>query len=40
MVLTVSETGYGKRTQVSDFPTKGRGGQGRDRHVYQSSATA
>ena len=28
LVLTVSETGYGKRTQVSDFPTKGRGGKG------------
>jgi DNA gyrase subunit A len=28
MVLTVSENGYGKRTQVEDFPTKGRGGKG------------
>ncbi|VUD56675.1 DNA gyrase subunit A [Thalassocella blandensis] len=27
-VLTVSENGYGKRTLVSDFPTKGRGSQG------------
>jgi len=27
-VLTVSENGYGKRTEVSDFPTKGRGSQG------------
>jgi DNA gyrase subunit A len=27
-VLTVSENGYGKRTEVSDFPTKGRGNQG------------
>ncbi len=27
-VLTVSEHGYGKRTPVDDFPTKGRGGQG------------
>ncbi len=28
MVLTVSEHGYGKRTTVEDFPTKGRGGKG------------
>ncbi|CAA0125421.1 DNA gyrase subunit A [Halioglobus japonicus] len=28
MVLTVSENGFGKRTQVDDFPTKGRGGKG------------
>ncbi len=28
MVLTVSETGYGKRTPVEDFPKKGRGSQG------------
>jgi len=27
-VLTVSENGYGKRTEVTDFPTKGRGGLG------------
>ncbi|WP_439133331.1 DNA gyrase subunit A [Pseudomaricurvus sp.] len=27
-VLTVSEHGYGKRTSVEDFPTKGRGNQG------------
>ncbi|MCR9103766.1 MAG: DNA gyrase subunit A [Gammaproteobacteria bacterium] len=27
-VLTVSETGYGKRTAVEDFPTKGRGNKG------------
>ncbi len=27
-VLTLSEQGYGKRTDVDDFPTKGRGGQG------------
>ena len=27
-VLTVSENGYGKRTEVTEFPTKGRGGQG------------
>jgi DNA gyrase subunit A len=24
----VSENGYGKRTQIEDFPTKGRGGKG------------
>ena len=28
MVLSVSENGYGKRTQIADFPTKGRGGKG------------
>ena len=28
MVLTVSENGYGKRTSISDFPTKGRGNKG------------
>ncbi|WP_394202985.1 DNA gyrase subunit A [Marinagarivorans algicola] len=27
-VLTISENGYGKRTDQADFPTKGRGGQG------------
>ena len=27
-VLTVSENGYGKRTEVTEFPTKGRAGQG------------
>jgi DNA gyrase subunit A len=27
-VLTVSEHGYGKRTEVSEFPTKGRGTKG------------
>ena len=27
-VLTVSENGYGKRTEVTEFPTKGRGTQG------------
>ncbi len=27
-VLTVSQKGYGKRTEVVDFPTKGRGTQG------------
>jgi DNA gyrase subunit A len=27
-VLTVSQNGYGKRTEISDFPTKGRGGSG------------
>src|SRR5690606_4739703 len=27
-VLTVSEHGYGKRTDVSEFPAKGRGSQG------------
>ena len=28
MVLTASQNGYGKRTQVEDFPIHGRGGQG------------
>ncbi|MEZ5567465.1 MAG: DNA gyrase subunit A [Halioglobus sp.] len=28
MVLTVSENGYGKRTEVAEFPTKGRGNKG------------
>lgn len=27
-ILTASERGYGKRTEVSEFPTKGRGTQG------------
>lgn len=27
-VLTVSENGFGKRTSVEEFPTKGRGSQG------------
>ena len=27
-VLTVSENGYGKRTEMSEFPTKGRGTKG------------
>ena len=27
-VLTVSENGYGKRTELQEFPTKGRGGMG------------
>ena len=27
-ILTVTENGYGKRTALSDFPTKGRGGKG------------
>jgi len=27
-VLTVSENGYGKRTEVGEFPAKGRGSQG------------
>jgi len=27
-VLTVTENGYGKRTPIEDFPTKGRGGKG------------
>jgi DNA gyrase subunit A len=27
-LLTASENGYGKRTPVSEFPVKGRGGQG------------
>jgi DNA gyrase subunit A len=28
MVLTVSENGFGKRTLIDEFPTKGRGGKG------------
>ena len=28
MVLTATENGYGKRTDLSEYPTKGRGGQG------------
>ncbi|MFT4517953.1 MAG: DNA gyrase subunit A [Halioglobus sp.] len=28
MVLTVSANGYGKRTMIGDFPTKGRGNKG------------
>ena len=28
MVLTASENGYGKRTRLEEFPTKGRGGKG------------
>ena len=27
-ILTIAERGYGKRTPVTDFPTKGRGNQG------------
>jgi DNA gyrase subunit A len=27
-ILTVTETGYGKRTPVADYPLRGRGGQG------------
>ncbi len=27
-ILTASENGYGKRTPLTDYPTKGRGGQG------------
>jgi len=27
-VLTVSQNGYGKRTEATEFPTKGRGAQG------------
>ena len=27
-ILTVSENGFGKRTEVADFPTKGRGNKG------------
>jgi len=27
-ILAATENGYGKRTQVSEFPSKGRGGQG------------
>jgi DNA gyrase subunit A len=28
MILSATENGYGKRTEVSEFPTQGRGGQG------------
>jgi len=28
MILTATENGYGKRTNVDEFPTQGRGGQG------------
>ena len=28
MILTATENGYGKRTQVDEFPVQGRGGQG------------
>ena len=28
LLLTVCENGYGKRTQIDEFPTKGRGGKG------------
>jgi DNA gyrase subunit A len=28
LVLTATENGYGKRTEVKDFPVQGRGGQG------------
>ena len=28
LVLTATENGYGKRTNISDFPVQGRGGQG------------
>ena len=27
-LLVVTENGYGKRTRVSEYPTKGRGGMG------------
>lgn len=27
-ILTITENGYGKRTPISDYPTKGRGGKG------------
>ncbi|MCV6071611.1 hypothetical protein OFP26_39140, partial [Escherichia coli] len=27
-ILTVTENGYGKRTALSEYPTKGRGTQG------------
>ncbi|HEY9033913.1 MAG TPA: DNA gyrase subunit A [Pseudomonadales bacterium] len=27
-ILTASEHGYGKRTEIAEYPTKGRGGQG------------
>jgi DNA gyrase subunit A len=28
LLLTLCENGYGKRTKVDEFPTKGRGGKG------------
>ncbi|MGI9220593.1 MAG: DNA gyrase subunit A [Woeseiaceae bacterium] len=28
LILTATENGYGKRTDISDFPVQGRGGQG------------
>ena len=28
LILTATENGYGKRTEVADFPVQGRGGQG------------
>ncbi len=28
MVLTATENGYGKRTEIGEFPVQGRGGQG------------
>jgi len=28
LVLTATENGYGKRTEIADFPVQGRGGQG------------
>jgi DNA gyrase subunit A len=28
LVLTATENGYGKRTEIEDFPVQGRGGQG------------
>ena len=28
LILTATENGYGKRTEVEDFPVQGRGGQG------------
>jgi len=28
LILTATENGYGKRTDIEDFPVQGRGGQG------------
>ena len=28
LILTATENGYGKRTEITDFPVQGRGGQG------------
>ena len=28
LILTATENGYGKRTEIDDFPVQGRGGQG------------